>query len=181
MAAEAEAAREARAKVIMMMLIRMMVIWLVMRMILLMMITEAAREARAKVIGLKIRLLGFFKYWINGLPCEPWCQIKSHDMLTTRWSPPRANRKQVELWRRRRLSSTRARQRFRLSLFVCLFFLECFDSFKWCPQSFWLWTFCFYYWSVTWEYFKLNIFPPLATLSLKHHKNTFRSLFDAQF
>ena len=61
------------------------------------------------------------------------------------------------------------------------FFLECFDSFSWCPQSFLLWTFCFCYWSVTWEYFKLNIFPPLATLSLKHHKNTFRSLFDAQF
>ena len=58
-----EAAREARAKVMMMMLLmRMMVNWLVMRMILLVVITEAAREARAKVIGLKIRLLGFFKY-----------------------------------------------------------------------------------------------------------------------
>ena len=57
MAAEAEAAREARAKVIMMMLMRLMVIWLVMRMILLMMITEAAREARAKVLIVPLMMM----------------------------------------------------------------------------------------------------------------------------
>ena len=79
MAAEAEAAREARAKVLKRMMVflfvmrmillmmiteaeatretrakvglmRMMVIWLVMRIILLVMITKAARAARAKVL-----------------------------------------------------------------------------------------------------------------------------------
>ena len=54
MAAEAEAAREARAKVLMMMV---MVIWLVMRIILLVMITEAAREARAKVLIVPLMMM----------------------------------------------------------------------------------------------------------------------------